>query len=166
MNSSPHSHNPAAHAARAWVAHRTVHVALDNGRVVGMPARQHHVLATLTDEQLATIAIRSDARGDALEWRTGAGEFDRFSLAVWDFVEGTPRAVRAWIGERRTVLVELADGRVYGFPADEFDRLRRASDAELARVEVQADGYGLRWDDPIDEDISVPGIVAASHGAP
>jgi Protein of unknown function (DUF2442) len=61
------------------------------------------------------------------------------------------------------VLFELGDGRVFGFPAGSFERLAKASDADLATVEVQADGYGLRWE-PVDEDISVPGIVAASHG--
>jgi hypothetical protein len=166
MNSSvPLSRNYGLHATRAWVANRTVHVALDNGRVVGLPARQHHVLATLTDDQLATAAIRSHQSGDAIEWRTGPGEFDRFSLAVWDVVEGTPRAVRAWV-DGRTVLFELADGRVFGFPAANFGRLRKASDGELAGVEVQADGYGLRWDDPVDEDISVPGVVAGRVQGP
>jgi hypothetical protein len=164
ISSAFNGHNHGLHATRAWVANRTVHVALGNGRVFGLPARQHHVLATLTDEQLATIAIRSHERGDAIEWRTGPSELDRFSLAVWDFVEGAPRAVRAWVEERR-VLFELTDGRVFGFPAANFDRLRKASDAELAGVELQADGYGLRWDDPIDEDISVPGVVAGRvHG--
>jgi hypothetical protein len=64
------------------------------------------------------------------------------------------------------VLFELADGRVFGFPAANFGRLRKASDGELAGVEVQADGYGLRWDDPVDEDISVPGVVAGRVQGP
>lgn len=163
-SSAPNSNHHGLHATRAWVANRTVLVRLGNGNVVGLPARQHPVLAALPDDQLAAIAIRSHQRGDALEWRTGPGEFDRFSLAVWDVVEGTPRAVRAWV-EVRTVFFELVDGRVFGFPAADFERLRKASDAELAGVTLQGDGYGLRWEDPVDEDISVPSIVAGRvHG--
>jgi Protein of unknown function (DUF2442) len=153
------------HAARAWAANRTLFVELDDGRVVGLPARQVENLAPLTDDQLARVEIVSHPNGDALRWHFDpTDEYAVTSISVWDLVEGAPRAVRAW-AEGRTVLVELRDGRVVGFPAERFERLRSVSDDALARVEVQADGYGLRWDDPIDEDISVPGIVAASHGA-
>jgi hypothetical protein len=73
-------------------------------------------------------------------------------------MEGFPRAVRAWVAGR-TVLFELRDGRVLGFPADNFARLAAATDEQLTSIEIQADGYGLRWE-AVDEDISVPGIVA------
>lgn len=152
--------NKPLHAARAWAANRTVFVELDDGRIFGLPARQVENLAHLTDDQLARVEVMSHPNGDSLRWRFDpTDEYAVTSISVWDLVEGAPRAVRAWV-EGRTVLFELGDGRVFGFPAANFDRLRKVSDGELARVEVQADGYGLRWDDPIDEDISVPGIVA------
>ncbi len=162
MNSSD---SKPLHATRAWVANRTVHVELDDGRVFGLPARQVETLAELSDEQLARVEIMSHPKGDALRWHFDrADEYAITSLSVWDFVEGAPRAVRAWV-EGRTVLFELGDGRVFGFPAASFERLAKASDGDLAAVEVAANGYGLRWE-PVDEDISVPGIVAARHGVP
>lgn len=153
--------NEPLHAKRAWVAHRTVFVELESGAVFGLPARQHEGLAELTDDELARVSVWRHECGDVLQWQWGA-EGQRFSISVWDFIVGTPRAVRAWV-EGRTVMFEVGDGRVFGFPASSSTRLANASDADLATVEVRADGYGLRWE-PVDEDISVPGIVAASHG--
>ena len=39
-------------------------------------------------------------------------------------------ALRVWIDSRK-VFLELHDGRIFGFPADRYRRLRDASDAEL-----------------------------------
>jgi len=69
-----------------------------------------------------------------------------------------PAAVRAWVSAR-TVFVELTDGRTLGFPADRFRVLKAASDEQLCSVTVEVDGYALRWEE-LDEDITVPGIVA------
>ncbi len=69
-----------------------------------------------------------------------------------------PAAVSAW-SESRTIYVELSDGRIVGFPADRFLLLSQASDEALAKVTIELNGYALRWDD-LDEDITVPGIVA------
>jgi hypothetical protein len=57
------------------------------------------------------------------------------------------------------VFVELTDGRIVGFPAARFNRLREASDDELQNVTLELNGYALRWE-TLDEDITVPGIVA------
>jgi hypothetical protein len=57
------------------------------------------------------------------------------------------------------VFVELKDQRIVGFPAAHFHRLAAATDAQLAAVELRLDGFALRWEE-IDEDITVPGIVA------
>lgn len=57
------------------------------------------------------------------------------------------------------VYVELTDGRIVGFPAARFVRLKAATDEQLGHVKVELDGYALRWED-IDEDITVPGVVA------
>jgi hypothetical protein len=73
-------------------------------------------------------------------------------------------AIRAWI-EGRKVFMELTDGRVFGFPADRFQRLREASEAQLKKVKLRLNGYALRWD-ALDEDITVPGVVAGHFELP
>ena len=69
-----------------------------------------------------------------------------------------PAALRAW-AEGRTVFVELTDGRIVGFSASRFRLQKEATDEQLRRVEVRLNGYALRWEE-LDEDITVPGIVA------
>jgi uncharacterized protein DUF2442 len=69
-----------------------------------------------------------------------------------------PAALRAWT-EGRIVYVELHDGRIVGFPADRFRILAKASDEQLAKVQVELKGYALRWEE-LDEDLTVPGVVA------
>ena len=68
-----------------------------------------------------------------------------------------PVACRAW-SEHRTIFVELYDGRIVGFPASRFRRLRDATDEELREVRLEVNGFALRWEN-LDEDITVPGIV-------
>ena len=75
-----------------------------------------------------------------------------------------PAALRAW-AEGRTIFVELHDGRIVGFPADRFRILAAATDEQLARVKVEVNGYALRWEE-LDEDITVPGIVAGRFELP
>jgi hypothetical protein len=75
-----------------------------------------------------------------------------------------PAAVKVWT-ERRTVYIELHDGRIVGFPADRFRRLATATEQQLAEVTVELDGYALRWEE-LDEDITVPGIVAGRFQLP
>jgi hypothetical protein len=75
-----------------------------------------------------------------------------------------PAALRAWI-QGRTVYIELTDGRFVGFPADRFQRLKDATPAQLERVELRLNGYALRWEE-LDEDITVPGIVAGRFELP
>ena len=75
-----------------------------------------------------------------------------------------PAALRAW-SEGRTIFVELHDERIIGFPADRFRILAAASDEQLARVKVEVNGYALRWEE-LDEDITVPGIVAGRFELP
>jgi hypothetical protein len=68
-----------------------------------------------------------------------------------------PVACRVW-AEQRTIFIELYDGRIVGFPASRFRRLRKATNEELGEVKVEVNGYALRWEN-IDEDITVLGIV-------
>jgi hypothetical protein len=75
-----------------------------------------------------------------------------------------PAALRAWT-EGRIVYVELHDGRIVGFPADRFRILAAASDEQLAKVQTELNGYALRWEE-LDEDITVPGIVAGQFQLP
>lgn len=75
-----------------------------------------------------------------------------------------PAAIKAW-SERRTIYIELTDGRIIGFPANRFRRLKEASDEQLSKIELRLDGFALRWED-IDEDITVPGIVAGNFELP
>lgn len=75
-----------------------------------------------------------------------------------------PAAIRAW-AEHRTVYVKLTDGRIIGFPANRFTLLARATDEELKEVSIRLHGFALRWES-LDEDITVPGIVAGNFQLP
>ena len=75
-----------------------------------------------------------------------------------------PAAIRAWV-DGRIVFLELSDGRIVGFPANRFERLKRASDEMLQEVKVELNGYALRWE-KLDEDITVPGVVAGRFQLP
>lgn len=75
-----------------------------------------------------------------------------------------PAAIRAWT-EKRMIYLELTDGRIIGFPASRFRRLRDASDQKLAQVRLELQGHALRWE-AIDEDLTVPGIVAGNFQLP
>ncbi|HEY4234506.1 MAG TPA: DUF2442 domain-containing protein [Lacipirellulaceae bacterium] len=86
------------------------------------------------------------------------------SIAPDTAVEVEPIAIRAW-SEKRTVFVELADGRIVGFSADRFRILRDATDAELNKVSLEVNGHALRWEQ-LDEDITVAGIVAGHFQLP
>ncbi len=79
-------------------------------------------------------------------------------------VSAEPLATRAWI-ENRRIFLELADGRIFAFPASRFQRLKDAPDHLLAKVEVQVNGYALRWE-ALDEDITVSGVVAGRFELP
>lgn len=75
-----------------------------------------------------------------------------------------PTAMRVWV-EGRMVFLELTDGRIIGFPANRFSRLRNASTEQLQEVALELNGYALRWEN-LDEDITVPGIVAGRFQLP
>ena len=75
-----------------------------------------------------------------------------------------PAAIRAWT-ENRTVFVELTDGRIVGFPAERFRILANATEEQLKEVTIRLNGFALRWE-LLDEDITVPGIVAGNFQLP
>jgi len=79
-------------------------------------------------------------------------------------IDVEPVAIRVWV-EGRTVFLELVDGRIFGFPADRFRILNAATDAELQDVRLELNGHALRWE-RLDEDITVPGVVAGRFQLP
>ena len=75
-----------------------------------------------------------------------------------------PAALRVWV-ENRIIYLELTDGRIIGFPADRFQRLKPATADQLRQVELRLNGPALRWE-MLDEDITVPGIVTGRFELP
>ena len=86
------------------------------------------------------------------------------NITVDEGAVAEPVAVRVWV-DNRMVFLELTDGRIVGFPANRFRRLKDASDQQLQQVTLELDGYALRWDE-LDEDITVPGVVAGQFQLP
>ncbi len=78
--------------------------------------------------------------------------------------EVEPAAIRVWV-EKRIVYLELADGRIVGFPADRFRILAEASDVALKEAQLELNGYALRWEN-VDEDVTVPRVVAGRFQLP
>ena len=75
-----------------------------------------------------------------------------------------PTAIRVWVKER-LIFIELTDGRIIGFPADRFKLLSQATNEQLRYVQLRLNGFALRWEE-LDEDITVPGIVAGNFQLP
>ncbi len=75
-----------------------------------------------------------------------------------------PRAVSARYepGDGR-VIVELANGCSFAFPARALMGLEAARDEDLAQVEVLGAGHGLHWE-ALDADFSVPGLLTGLFG--
>ena len=79
-------------------------------------------------------------------------------------IEIEPVAIKAW-AENRMVYLELTDGRIIGFPADRYRILSQASEDQLKQVQVEVDGYALRWEE-LDEDLTVAGVIAGRFQLP
>ncbi len=86
------------------------------------------------------------------------------STAVKNQTVSEPTAMKAW-AEGRTIYIELTDGRIIGFPADRFKILKAALEDELKEVRLRLNGFAPRWKN-LDEDITVPGIVAGNFQPP
>jgi hypothetical protein len=86
------------------------------------------------------------------------------TIKMDDLTTTEPTGIRVWV-EGRTIFVELTDGRIIGFPANRFKILKNATDEQLKEVTLRLDGYALRWES-LDEDITVPGIVAGNFQLP
>jgi hypothetical protein len=57
--------------------------------------------------------------------------------------------------------VKLTDGRQLGVPLAYFPRLAKASAVQRKKYLISGGGTGIHWDE-IDEDISVPALLAGS----
>ena len=76
-----------------------------------------------------------------------------------------PHAVSARYDRRTRMLhVALENGGAFAFPVALVPELAAASDADLAAVEVDWAGSGLRWE-ALDADLSVAGLARAVFGA-
>ena len=99
-------------------------------------------MADLNEEQLK----RAEARGRKMletERRAAAAHYDA----------ATGR-----------VVVDLANGCAYAFPARYVQDLQGASGEDLAVVEVDAAGFNLHWP-TLDVDLYVPALVSGIFGA-
>ncbi len=86
------------------------------------------------------------------------------STAIKEKVPVEPVATDVWC-EGRTIYIKLTDMRIIGFPADRFRLLKDATDEQLKKVKLRLNGFALRWEE-LDEDITVPGIVAGNFQLP
>lgn len=87
------------------------------------------------------------------------------SLATTDTQEAVePTAIKAW-ADGRMIFIQLTDGRIIGFPAGCFKLLKNATDEQLKEVSLRLNGFAMRWES-LDEDITVPGVVAGNFQLP
>ena len=79
-------------------------------------------------------------------------------------LETEPRAVKArYDALERRIVVDLADGCAYAFPAARVQELIGASEADLSQVEIDGAGFNLHWP-LIDVDLYVPALVSGLFG--
>lgn len=98
------------------------------------------------------MAEPTDAELDAAEER------GRIAMAT------APRARAArYDAENDRIVVDLANGCTFLFPARILQGLENASDDELAGVEPDTFGFGLHWE-RLDADFTVAGLMAGRFG--
>lgn len=73
-------------------------------------------------------------------------------------LDNQPRAKKIWF-DSDNLWVELEDGRQIGVPLAYFPRLAQASPSQRDNLIISGGGTGLHWEE-LDEDISVPGLLA------
>ena len=75
-----------------------------------------------------------------------------------------PRAAAArYDRQLGQVIVELTNGCTFTFPPRLAQGLDRATDEQLAQLEILGSGYGLHWE-ALDTDLSIPGLLAGLFG--
>ena len=73
------------------------------------------------------------------------------------------KATKAWYENGRICLL-LSDKKEIRFPVELNNKLKEASPAQLANIEIISNGTGLHWPD-IDEDLSITGIIEGRFGS-
>jgi hypothetical protein len=75
-----------------------------------------------------------------------------------------PRAAKARYDRKLgRIVVNLTNGCVFAFPPRLAQGLEKATDDQLAEVEILGHGYGLHWES-LDVDLSIPGLLAGIFG--
>lgn len=82
----------------------------------------------------------------------------------YSILELQARATSVFV-EKGSICICLEDGREIRFPAAKNRRLRNATPAQRANIELICGGTGLHWPD-LDEDLSVLGIIEGRFGMP
>jgi hypothetical protein len=79
-------------------------------------------------------------------------------------LEQEPRAIAArYDRPSGRIVVELANGCTFAFPARRVEELEHASEAEIAQVEIAGAGFGLHWP-ARDADLSLRGLMSGTFG--
>ena len=65
--------------------------------------------------------------------------------------------------DTNSLIVELVDGRTISVPLTWFPLLSSATESQLKDWEILGDGEGIHWP-PLDEDLSVNGILVGNQG--
>jgi len=60
------------------------------------------------------------------------------------------------------LIVSLVDGRKIIVPLASFPRLKAATEEQLEKFEILADGEGIHWPE-LDEDLGVTGLLRGTH---
>jgi hypothetical protein len=75
-----------------------------------------------------------------------------------------PRATAARYNRKLgRVIVELKNGCTFTFPPHLAHGLEKATEEQLAQVEVLGNGFGLHWE-ALNADLSVPGLLTGLFG--
>lgn len=91
-------------------------------------------------------------------------EFEAAEARGRKMLETEPRATSArYDRESGRVVIDLANGCTYAFPAHLVQDLQGASHDDLANVEVEGVGFDLHWP-ALDADLYVPALVAGIFG--
>ena len=75
-----------------------------------------------------------------------------------------PRAAAArYDRQLDRVIVELTNGCTFAFPPRRAQGLEKATEDQLAEVEILGAGHGLHWE-ALDAHLSIPGLLAGLFG--
>lgn len=91
-------------------------------------------------------------------------EFEAATKRGEERMRTDPRATAArYDAETGRVVIELANGCTYIFPAAMAQELHGADDADLAEIQIDGAGFNLHWP-RLDADLYVPATVAGVSG--